>query len=98
MNTAFVIKDNFLLGEAPAARQEVELREKNKKIFRELQEKAQNIVKKYYDIRRKNIFFVIRDEVLLNAKNFRVRKSCKKLTDRYIGLFKVVKAVGLNVY
>jgi len=36
MNIVFIIKDNFLLEEAPAARQEIKLREKDKKIFREL--------------------------------------------------------------
>ncbi len=98
MNIVSIIKDSSLLGEALAARQEVELREKDEKIFRELWEKAQNIVKKYYDTRRKDIFFAIGEEVLLNMKIFRVRKLYKKLTDRYIRSFKVVKAVGLNVY
>ncbi len=85
MNIVSVMKDSSFLGEVPAARQEVELREKDEKIFKELQEKVQNIVKKYYDARRKDIFFIIGDKVLLNTKNLRVRKLCKKLTDRYIG-------------
>ncbi len=50
MNTVSIIKNNFFLGETPATRQEIELREKNKKTLRELQEKAQNTVKKYYDV------------------------------------------------
>src|SRR6266498_5549625 len=98
MNIAFVMEGSFLAGETPAARQEVELREKDEKIFRELWEKAQSTVRKYYDARRKDFFFAIGEEVLFNAKNLRVRKLCKKLTDRYIRPFKVVKAVGLNVY
>ena len=98
MNIASIIEDNSLLEEAPAARQEVELREKDKKTLKELQEKIQNIVKKYYDARRKDIFFIIGEEVFLNTKNLRVRKLYKKLTDRYIKFFKVVKVVGLNVY
>ena len=98
MNIAFVMEGSSLLGEAPAAKQEVELREKDKKILRELWEKTQNIVKKYYDARRKDIFFTIREKILFNTKNLRVRKLCKKLTDRYIGSFKVIKDVGLNVY
>ncbi len=40
MNIIFIIKGSSLLGEAPAAKQEVELREKNKKIFRELWERT----------------------------------------------------------
>ncbi len=97
MNIAPAIKNNSLLGEVPAARQEIELREKDKKTLRELWGKIQNTVKKYYDARRKNFFFVIGEEVL-NAKNLRVRKLCKKLTDRYIRSFKIAKAVGLNIY
>ncbi len=92
------MEGSSLLKEIPAARQEIKLREKDEKIFRELWEKVQNIVRKYYDARRKDIFFAIGEEVLFNAKNLRVRKLCKKLTDRYIGSFKIVKVVGLNVY
>jgi len=36
MNIAPAIKNNSLLGEVPAARQEIELREKDKKTLREL--------------------------------------------------------------
>jgi len=54
--------------------------------------------KKYYDARRKDIFFIIKKNFLFNTKNLRVRKLCKKLTDRYIRSFKVVKVIGLNVY
>ncbi len=40
MNIVFIIKDNFLLGEAPATRQEVKLREKDEKTLRKLWEKT----------------------------------------------------------
>ncbi len=82
----------------PAARQEVELREKDKKTLRKLWEKTQNIVKKYYDTHRKDISFTIKKEIFLNTKNLRVRKSYKKLTNRYIKPFKLTKAIGLNIY
>ncbi len=98
MNIVFVIKGSSLLGETPATRQEVELREKDEKTLKELQEKVQNTTKKYYDTRCKDISFAIGEEILLNAKNLRVRKLYKKLTNRYIGSFKIVKAVGLNIY
>ena len=98
MNIVFIIKDNFLLGEAPATRQEVKLREKDEKTLRKLWEKTQNIIKKYYDTRRKDISFKIKEKILLNTKNLRVRKLYKKLTDRYIRPFKITKAVGLNIY
>ncbi len=40
MNIVSIMEDNFFLGKTPAARQEVELREKDEKILRELWEKA----------------------------------------------------------
>ncbi len=98
INIVFVIKNSSLLEEAPATRQEVELRKKDEKTLKELQEKTQNIVKKYYDARRKIIFITIKEKVLLNTKNLRVRKLYKKLTNRYIRSFQVVKAIGLNTY
>src|SRR6266536_3093224 len=60
--------------------------------------KTQNIIKKYYDTRRKNISFIIKEKILLNTKNLRVRKLYKKLTNRYIKSFKIIKAVDLNIY
>ena len=98
MNIVFVIKGSSLLGETPATRQEVELREKDEKTLKELQEKVQNTTKKYYDICRKDISFTIGEEIFFNAKNLRVRKLYKKLTDRYIRSFKIIKVVGLNAY
>jgi hypothetical protein len=59
---------------------------------------SQTTAKKYYNIYRKEIFFAIGDEILINIKNLRVRKLCKKLTDRYVGSFKVFKIVSLNAY
>jgi hypothetical protein len=47
--------------------------------------------KKYFDKRGKVQFFKEGQEVLLSAKNIRVRKPCKKLTERFLGPFKVVK-------
>jgi len=40
MNNVSVMKSSSLLGEAPAVRQKVELREKDEKILRELWEKV----------------------------------------------------------
>ena len=98
MNIAFAIKDNSFTRETPAARQKIKLRKKDKKTLKELQEKIQNIVKKYYDVCRKDIFFAIGEEIFFNIKNFRVRKLYKKLTNRYIRFFKIIKVIGLNIY
>ena len=59
---------------------------------------SQITAKKYYNIYKKEIFFAIRDKILINVKNFRVRKLCKKLTDRYVRSFKVFKFISLNAY
>src|SRR5450432_3471761 len=59
---------------------------------------SQTTAKKYYNIYRKEISFAIRDEIFINIKNLRVRKLCKKLTNRYIGLFKIFKIVNPNAY
>jgi hypothetical protein len=84
--------------EAPAARREVELRERDANLVRDMWDMSQITAKKYYNIYKKEISFAIGNKVLINVKNFRVRKSCKKLTDRYIRLFKMSKSVSFNVY
>jgi hypothetical protein len=59
---------------------------------------SQVTAKKYYNAYKKKISFAIRDKIFINVKNFRVRKLCKKLTDRYIRPFKISKSVNLNAY
>jgi hypothetical protein len=85
-------------GEAPAARQEIELRKKDANLVRDMWDISQITAKKYYDAHRKEISFAIKDKIFINVKNLRVRKPCKKLTDRYIRPFKMSKSVGPNVY
>jgi hypothetical protein len=85
-------------GEAPAARREIELREKDANLVRDMWDISQVIAKKYYNAHKKKISFAIKNKILINAKNFRVRKPCKKLTDRYIEPFKISKSVSLNAY
>jgi hypothetical protein len=86
------------LKETPAARREVKLRERDTNLMRDMWDISQIIAKKYYNVYRKEIYFAIRDEVLINVENLRVRKSCKKLTDRYVEPFKEFKSVDPNVY
>jgi hypothetical protein len=59
---------------------------------------SQVTAKKYYNVHRKEISFAIEDKIFINVKNFRVRKSCKKLTNRYIRPFKVFKSINPNAY
>jgi hypothetical protein len=59
---------------------------------------SQVTAKKYYNTHRKEISFAIGDKIFINVKNLRVRKLYKKLTDRYVGPFKVSKFIGPNTY
>jgi hypothetical protein len=59
---------------------------------------SQVTAKKYYNTYKKEISFAIRDKIFINVKNLRVRKPCKKLTDRYVRPFKMSKFVSPNAY
>jgi hypothetical protein len=59
---------------------------------------SQVTAKKYYNIHKKKISFAIKNKILINVKNLRVRKSCKKLTNRYIRSFKMSKSISSNAY
>jgi hypothetical protein len=93
------IEDSYnALREIPAARREIELKEKDANLVRDIWDMSQATAKKYYNAHKKEISFAIGDKILINVKNLRVQKLCKKLTNRYIGFFRVSKFVGLNVY
>jgi hypothetical protein len=87
-----------ILRKAPAARREVKLRKRNANLVRDIWNMSQVIAKKYYNTYKKEISFAIRDKIFINVKNLRVRKPCKKLTDRYIRPFKVSKSIDPNTY
>jgi hypothetical protein len=53
---------------------------------------------KYYNKKYKKIFFTLSDEILLSTKNFAIRKLCKKILNRYVGSFQILKKIGINVY
>jgi hypothetical protein len=84
--------------ETPAARREIKLRKRDTNLVRDMWDMSQITAKKYYNAHKKEISFAIKDKILINVKNLRVRKLCKKLTDRYIGSFKVFKSISLNAY
>ena len=56
------------------------------------------MIKKFYDLKRKNIIYKIEDEILLLLKNIRMRKVSKKLTNKFLGLFKIKKLIDKNAY
>ncbi len=55
-------------------------------------------MKKFYNLKRKNIIYKIRDEILLLSKNIRIRKVSKKLTNKFLKLFKIKKLINKNAY
>ncbi len=55
-------------------------------------------MKKFYNLKRKNIIYKIKDEILLLLKNIRMRKVSKKLTDKFLRLFKIKKLINKNTY
>jgi hypothetical protein len=52
---------------------------------------------KYYNKKYK-ISFTLDDEILLNTKNFAVRKLYKKLSNRYVESFQILKKIRMNAY
>ena len=60
--------------------------------------RAQKVAKRHYNKRRKARSFEKEQKILFSSKNIRVRKPCKKLTDRFLGPFRVVKKIGKNAY
>jgi hypothetical protein len=91
-------KDSYnVLRKVPVARREVELKKRNTNFVRDMWDMSQVTAKKYYNTYRKKIFFAIKDKIFINVKNLRLRKLCKKLTDRYIGSFKMSKFVGIII-
>ncbi len=55
-------------------------------------------MKKFYDLKYKNIIYKIRDEILLLLKNIYIRKVNKKLTNKFLRLFKIKKLINKNAY
>jgi hypothetical protein len=59
---------------------------------------AQTTAAKYYNKKHKNMSYNVGDEILLFSRNIRTRRVCKKLNNRFISPFRVMKKVGRNTY
>ena len=53
---------------------------------------------KYYNHKHKPMTFTVRDKVLLSTKNLTTWRPTKKLDNKFVGPFKVIKAVGKLAY
>ena len=72
------------------------------KLCQDCLQESQARMKYYYDRNRPKQSFEINDEVLLDARNLRVKHTgfveTKKLAPRFIGPFKVIKKCGIDTY
>jgi Reverse transcriptase (RNA-dependent DNA polymerase)/RNase H-like domain found in reverse transcriptase/Integrase zinc binding domain/Chromo (CHRromatin Organisation MOdifier) domain/Integrase core domain len=61
-------------------------------------EEAQRATSTYYNKKHKEMSFNEGDLVLVAAKHIRTLRASKKLADRFLGPFKVLKRIGQNAY
>lgn len=90
----FNVEDDIPEGGAPLAQERIKLLIKEREDLIGTLKTAQDSHKKYYDRTHKPIRFKIGDKVILAAKNIRQLRPSKKLSDRYLGPFEVVKIMG----
>jgi hypothetical protein len=86
------------IGDNPAAKEVAERIDESIQEGRSLWEKAQTTMAKYYDRKHKERTYAVGERVMLSTKNIRMRKASKKLTDRYVGPFTILEAIGKNAY
>ena len=60
--------------------------------------KTQERVKHYYDKHHKEVIFAEGDWVILSSKYIKLRKAIKKLLDKFLRPFQVMKRIGQNAY
>ena len=90
--------DSIASEKTPDTRYKVKTREELSKTYQEIWMKTQEVIRRYYNKRRKTQLFEEDQKILLSIKYIRVRKLYRKLTDRFLGSFKITKRVGENVY
>ena len=61
-------------------------------------ERAQAAATKYYNKKRKDITYGPGDMVLLSSKHVRLQKASRKLADKFLGPFEVLRVVNRNAY
>lgn len=81
-----------------ASKQKAEEIVEAQKQLRAAWEQAQSTIIASYNRKRKNITFREGDKVLLSAKNIRLRRASKKLSDRFLGPFVIERKVSNTAY
>ena len=97
-NVPSTVADDRPEGEVPAAREAAQKVESENKLLAERWRKAVEFQKKWYDKKHTPMHFSVGDWVMLAATNLRQQRPNKKLSDRYLGPFKVIEVVGEQAY
>jgi Chromo (CHRromatin Organisation MOdifier) domain len=53
---------------------------------------------KYYDKKHQQRIYAVRDNVMLSSRYIRLRRASRKLSDKYLGPFPIIKKLGQNAY
>jgi len=91
-------EDGRLEREVPSAIERVERMRSAREQLEEHLRAAQQSQKKYYDQHHTPMAFKPGDMVLLNCKNLKLTRPNKKLSDKFVGPFRVQSAVGTQAY
>jgi len=85
-------------GDSETARQRASNLESANREAVTLWNRATDSMTRYYNKRRKEKSYSPGDLVMLNSKHIRTRRASRKLDDRFIGPFEVLKTIGQNAY
>ena len=85
-------------GNNPAAKELAAKIEDGLREGKSLWTEAQQAMAKHYDKKHKDRTYRLGEMVMLSTKNIRLRRASKKLADRYVGPFEVIKVIGKNAY
>jgi len=97
-NVPSTVRDDRPEGEVPVARETAEKIESEGKELAERWQRAIDFQKKWYDKKHTPMQFSMGDWVMLASTNLRQQRPNKKLSDRYLGPFKVIGVVGEQAY
>jgi len=88
------VVDDVADGKAVLAHQRALLLQEERKQLNDHWAAATMAQKQFYDKKRKPMTFRIGDKVMLSTKNLRLTRPSKKLSEKYLGPFEVVRVTG----